>query len=196
MPVLGARLSFLTEQLAGEAQERRFQRVMRIDGLPDLGVAVGQGTFDMDRFLEVRETTGTSLIGTSPATLHIPSPWLRTLDEASADAFPYASATPVPPLAGKSHSRGTRARGLRLQDKEASILCSVFHPPCSRRVDRARLHEQMTIRLCPLPGKPRGISHRSRTRRDRISLPQQPPVSGWMCSDKLIIPAQGAFFLS
>jgi hypothetical protein len=71
--VLGQRLDFLVSQLGPEAQEARIQRVISIEGLPDLDEAANEGSLDVGRLLEVRESRECEVF----------RGWLRTLDEAS-----------------------------------------------------------------------------------------------------------------
>jgi hypothetical protein len=73
LPVLGMRLDFLTPQLGADAQEARLRRVIEIAGLPDLSVAVEEGDFDVERFLQVRGSRECQEF----------RQWLRSLDSAS-----------------------------------------------------------------------------------------------------------------
>ena len=54
--VLGKKLDFLASQISPETQEARFDRVVRIEGLPNWAVG-SEGRVDLERLLRVRESS-------------------------------------------------------------------------------------------------------------------------------------------
>ena len=54
MPLFAGKFDFLAKALAPGDQEKTFDRVIKVRGLPSFDLAQPDRSFDMDRFLEVR----------------------------------------------------------------------------------------------------------------------------------------------
>lgn len=75
LPLVYEQLDFLGRALDPEAKERQFRRIVSLAGFPDFGPAVAERQVNIDRLLEIRESTECIEFRA----------WLSTLDSASDD---------------------------------------------------------------------------------------------------------------
>jgi hypothetical protein len=98
IPVFEEKLTFLAAQLDPEHQEARFDRVVRLAGLPDL-TEQSRGAIDIERLLELRDSTECREFRL----------WLRTLDQASDEEIAERIGSIREPIARAVHSDAGKA---------------------------------------------------------------------------------------